>query len=348
MALRDTSYLDDLVSFVRHAKPKKVLQGKPDEAAISAIKNGLVKWDSYIYDESVPAAFVAGVKVGSRLELYSENDPACTTYEIARQPTSFDDAQSVGGTAQGRTGKEAGPKQTFLSPNADITRRVGAFHEWLSVDRTEACAFLLGELERDDIGEELRAALIFAAEAARFPTPEERGRLIRGLLTHAKILVASQRQGSSQLVCVALLRVGSIIPESDAYELITFLDSTCVDIRLATLQAIVRAFESSPPVNSESMGGLQDRIIRLASKNWDRDVFAAGDVAAVAVEAAIAAVTLRDERVLQILVDAARLKVQWAFGLLRNRIEDVIAINCNAAESEAYIAWLRRVLGAVS
>ena len=286
-----------------------------------------------IYDSSEPARRVAGVvKTSAGRRTCLLRDELGISYEFAeadnRNPLKWTDPQLS--TTESSHEKGVGPKwyDSLLDRIQDTqlpaATRLEAILKWARADMIAAAGFVLNELSKTTASPDWRNALVFAADAVNFDSQAGRAKVCTELLRIARSMRDTQVQDDRPVVLCAIHRVGSIIPRSRVEELDEFLaPGSAIDTRLATLQTIVRIFEAVPPDNANLITGISDRAATLAEKRWDVDVFAAGEISALAIEGTITIAVLGDERLDQLLTDAESLGKPWVIRKLIRRLDEI-------------------------
>jgi hypothetical protein len=292
-----------------------------------------------IYGDSEPGTLVAGIvekKAGRRS--FSLMDERGVNYELAEVG---DQNSSKWADPQLRSDKspsdesfapqqEAGFRDRVNESSLSVESRLEAILEWASADMNAAAQFVLSELGNPATPTNWRNALVFAADAVRFDSSESRETVCTKLLQIARSMRGSQAQHHRPVVLCAIQRAGSMIPCSRVDELEDFLaPSGAIDTRLAALQTIVRIFEAVPPDNASLIAGISDRAATLAEKRWDVDVFAVGEISALAIEGTITIAALGDSRLGRLLDDAKSLGKSWVTRKLIRRLDEIREFRVN-------------------
>lgn len=201
-------------------------------------------------------------------------------------------------------------------------QRLEALREWIASDPEAASQFVAAELRRNDLPSDWTRIVISAAEAVRFQDSQVREQVAFDLLQHSLRLRFSTLSEDLQVVLCAIRRAGSIIPEWRVSEFLSLLTAgSPIDTRLVTLQAITSVFNCTPPASTVDVRELAERVVTLAEKHWDADVFRAGEVSAIAIEATIAATVLGASRAIELGTLALRTRRPLLVGKLRKRLE---------------------------
>lgn len=215
-------------------------------------------------------------------------------------------------------------EKTVRNARSPIDDRAAALREWMARDADPASGFIADELCLEHLPDDWRDALVFAAEDACFSTPDLRRRVCGALRRVALELRSSSRSGIEQVVWSAVRRFGTLVEPESLGQLQEFLTSgTYVDTRLVALQMVTRVFEQSPPDNPELLRGLCDRTFELATKFLDPDVFASGDISAIASQAVVVLCVCADGRAVRCIGHARALGRRWFLRKLRGALEDL-------------------------
>jgi hypothetical protein len=207
--------------------------------------------------------------------------------------------------------------------NLPIEARIDALRWWIAEDNDAAAKFIASELNENALTSEWRRIVIYATEAVRFATLEFRTQVALSLLRNAEELRHSSSADDTPVVMCAIRRAGSILPRQMFFDLSPLLSPPDpIDTRLVTLQAINTMFLSTPPENSD-FGVVTERVAMIAQKHWDLDVFKAGEISAIAIEATVAAVVLGNKRTKALADCAVRTGRRLLIGKLKRRLEEV-------------------------
>jgi hypothetical protein len=199
-----------------------------------------------------------------------------------------------------------------------------ALRELMANDSAVAASFVDAELEKPILSEQWRRIVIYAAESVRFADPAVRAKVAVSLLRHARELRVSSSADDTPVVMCAIRRAGSILPQHLLTELSCFLSAPSpIDTRIVTLQAI-NSIILAAPLEGIDIGALCDRVTTLALKHWDEDVFKAGEISVIAIEATIAATVLGDARISQVIELANRTGRRLLIGKLKSRLQAVV------------------------
>jgi hypothetical protein len=85
------------------------------------------------------------------------------------------------------------------------------------------------------------------------------------------------------------------------------------------------------------IGTLGNRVTTLALKHWDEDVFKAGEISVIAIEATIAATVLGDARMSQVIELANRTGRRLLIGKLKSRLQAVVTQWVNQPSAAARV-----------
>ena len=288
-------------------------------------------------DEAVFSCQTASVTAGTYsdcegLRKYRLKDEHGTEDEFERPlPKRACDLQSdVGAVKHSEPPAPATDDQTPASQcAADSTLssedRLEALRDWIASDPDPASQFVAAELHRNDLQVDWSRIVIYAAEAVRFQDLQVRDQVASDLLQHALKLRSSSSSKDAPVVLCAIRRAGSIISGHRVLEFLPLLNAgSPIDTRLVTLQAITAVFSCSPPSSFAVLEKLAKRVVTLAKKHWDTDVFKAGEVSAIAIEATIAATVLGAPEVTDLGPLALGTGRQLLVGKLRTRLKHVM------------------------
>jgi hypothetical protein len=192
-------------------------------------------------------------------------------------------------------------------------------------DEDRTAAFIVDELEKDDLSAEWQDALVLCAESMQFHEDTIRARLWRRLLE-----IASRRRHdpdeavSRPIVFSATRCLTSMMPVEELPQLLPLLEPPApLETRLVTMQCIGNLFESGPPTAPDHLAGLRDRIHQLAIKFLDRDWLIAGERAAIALNAVQTLAWLGDERLADCISQVLALRMDWFARQLSRKLEEV-------------------------
>lgn len=221
-----------------------------------------------------------------------------------------------------------------------LIERVEALQSWIAEENDQAARFVLDQLKSERTDTLWRAALVLATETIDFSHGDLRREATTVLQRVSLALRDERTPGIERAVYCAIARYASLVDPVDADEFCAFLDRDgYVDTRLAALKGIVHLFEMSPPEHGGQYARLRDRIVELAQKLLDRDVFASGQNSAIAKEALVATGTLGDARLLDLVGLAIQVKRDWFQRELRRRLDELRNLwteNGMDAKSEAF------------
>ena len=222
--------------------------------------------------------------------------------------------------------------------------RLEALREWIADDVQSAAAYLLTELERTDLEPVWRRIVIYAVDTIRFEDAAVRASLATALLHHAAELRQSSSPDDLPAAMCAIRRAGSIIPEDRVAELLPFLNRMgFVDTRLVALQAVVAIYSAAPP--NRDLTTIADRAGDLAMKHWDLDVFQAGGISALAIEATLVATMLGCRQLSQIADLANAVSRRLLMKRLKTKLDAVASAWESNTVSSDQVAQLREIAG---
>ena len=211
-----------------------------------------------------------------------------------------------------------------LDEDVPVESWLDALRELMANDSAVAASFVYAELEKPNLSEQWRRIVIYAAESVRFADPAMRAKVAVSLLRHACELRVSSSADDTPVVMCAIRRAGSILPQHLLTELSGFLSAPSpIDTRIVTLQAI-NSIILAAPLEGIDIGTLGNRATTLALKHWDEDVFKAGEISVIAIEATIAATVLGDARISQVIELANRTGRRLLIGKLKSRLQAVV------------------------
>ena len=226
----------------------------------------------------------------------------------------------------------------------DVEQRLEALREWLADDVQSVASYLLAELERTDVEPVWRRIVIYAVDTIRFEDVATRASLATALLHHASELRQSNSPEDLPAAMCAIRRAGSILPEDRVDELLPFLNRVgYVDTRLVTLQAIVAIYSSAPP--NRDLTTIADRAGDLAMKHWDLDVFQAGDISALAIEATLVAAMLGCRQLSQIADLANGVSRRLLMKRLKTKLDAVASAWDSNSVSPDQVGRLQEIAG---
>ena len=285
-------------------------------------------------DEAVFSCQTASVTAGTYsesegLRKYRLKDEHGTEDEFARpSPRRPSDLQSNVGTVKHLDPPapvtDERPHASLLATDRALSSelRLEALREWIASDPDAASQFIASELHRKDLQSNWSRIVIYAAEAIRFQDSRVREQVASDLLDHAMRLRDSRSSEDAPVVLCSIRRAGSIIPEGRVSEFLSLLTAgSPIDTRLVTLQAITAVFDCTPPTSTIDVQKLSERVVTLAEKHWDTDVFKAGEVSAIAIEATIAATVLGSSQAIDLGTLALRTRRQLLVSKLRKRLQ---------------------------
>jgi|GEM_PF-1489613 len=276
------------------------------------------------------ASVTAGTYSDSEgLRKYRLKDEHGTEDEFVRPSTKRpSDLQSNVGTAKHSDPPapvtDERPQASLLATDSGLSseQRLEALREWIASDPDAASQFVASELHRKDLQSNWSRIVIYAAEAIRFQDSRVREQVASDLLDHAMRLRDSRSSEDAPVVLCSIRRAGSIIPEGRVSEFLSLLTAgSPIDTRLVTLQAITAVFDCTPPTSTIDVQKLSERVVTLAEKHWDTDVFKAGEVSAIAIEATIAATVLGASQAIDLGTLALRTRRQLLVSKLRKRLQ---------------------------
>jgi hypothetical protein len=176
------------------------------------------------------------------------------------------------------------------NPAIPLANRAAAAMKVALVDPDSVRSWTIEQLSAKVLDTEAATNLIYLADELRFPDEKERNQLWQSLMNHAVFLRSRNDPFLEAAIGTAIRRIASVLPESEADELVKFLaNDSGLDTRLMALQAVCIVFSMEPYSGSELID-LKVRINELRKKLVDSDVLAVGQMAAIA-SAAITACT---------------------------------------------------------
>ena len=171
--------------------------------------------------------------------------------------------------------------------------RVRTLQECLLADNSRAVDMIVDELCLDDVSDDWRDALIYAAENVHFRDSAQQAKVRSRLRELALGLREVSRAGTDHVVWSALRRFSSLMPPEKANELVEFLDRKgVVDTRMVALQCVARVFHAGPPSDAPALEPLTLRVAEYAEKFLDQDVFGGGENSSIARNAVLALAAL--------------------------------------------------------
>ena len=223
-------------------------------------------------------------------------------------------------------------------------QRLEALREWIADDPAAAGQFLITELNQSHLEPTWRRIVIYAVDVIRFEDIAIRASLATALLHHAAELRQSSSPDDLPAAMCAIRRAGSILPEDRVDELLPFLNRVgFVDTRLVALQAVVAIYMAAPP--NRDLTTIADRAGDLAMKHWDLDVFQAGDISALAIEATLVATMLGCCQLSQIVDKANAVGRRLLMKRLKTKLEAVASAWDSNMVSSDQVARLREIAG---
>lgn len=223
-------------------------------------------------------------------------------------------------------------------------QRLEALREWIADDPAAAGQYLIAELNQPSLEPDWRRIVIYAVDAIRFEDLAIRGSLATALLHHASELRQSNSPDDLPAAMCAIRRAGSILPEDRVDELLPFMNPMgFVDTRLVTLQAIVAIYSAAPP--NRDLTSIADRAGDLAMKHWDLDVFQAGGISALAIEATLVATMLGCRQLSQIADLANGVSRRLLMKRLKTKLDAVASAWESNGASASHVARLREFAG---
>ena len=181
-------------------------------------------------------------------------------------------------------------KNIVWNPAIPLANRAAAAMKVALVDPESVRSWTIEQLSARVLDTEAATNLIYLADELRFPDEKERNQLCQNLMNHAVSLRSQNDPSLEGAIGTAIRRIASILPESEADELVKFLaNDSGLDTRLMALQAVCIVF-SMEPYSGSDLIDLKGRINELRKKLVDRDVLVVGQMAAMA-SAAITACT---------------------------------------------------------
>jgi hypothetical protein len=203
--------------------------------------------------------------------------------------------------------------------------RLSALHTLLSIAPENASEAIEQQLSMiEGCSFEWHAALVIVAESAPFAEPSRD--VIAKLLFQSADFFKSQDDGRSAEFCwCALQRAASLVSHESSRELLRFLtNSGFVDTRLAALQSIYGILEQSPDLPESVTKDLISRVFELGKKTLDIDVFVAGEVSAIGVEATMVLACLCQVRPNPLFESVFSLDREWMIQNLKTRYSELI------------------------
>ena len=175
--------------------------------------------------------------------------------------------------------------------------------------------------------------LIYLVDELRFPREEDQNYLWQCLMNQAVFLRSKNDPTLSNALGTAIRRIASVIPESKADCLVSFLSNDSgVDTRLIALQAVCIIFSTAPYSGSDLIA-LKDRVNELRKKLVDRDVLVFGQTAAIASAAISASTCISLSSIDEVLADLNSVQ-PWFRDVVKQGLAD-LANNWKDSASEA-------------
>lgn len=260
---------------------------------------GLLNYVRQTSEESIfsgnTAFGIAGsYTVNKGLKKYRLKDEHGNEEEFERPiPKTVTDIQSLTvATRQSETPKteERPCDERAIDETLSIPDRLDALREWIGANCHGAAQYIAEQLKIPELPSEWQRIVIYAAEDLRFEAPALRDDVAESLLQHALRLRMSTVSVDVPAVMSSIRRAGSMLRRSKVMKLLPLLEGgAAIDTRLVTLQTLSHIFLPIPPQKEhlKELLPLAERATTIAMKHWDRDVFRAGEISAIAIEATV-------------------------------------------------------------
>jgi hypothetical protein len=181
------------------------------------------------------------------------------------------------------------------------------------------------ELCLEDLADDWRDALVYAAENTHFEAPVQQERVRLRLRELVLELRQDSRAGTEHVVWSAMRRFSSLLPPEDANDLVEFLDrGGVVDTRMVALQCVGRVFQTAPPSDTAALGPLVQRVAEYAEKFLDPDVFAGGENSSIARNAVLALASLGSPKLQGCVARVNALGRRWLSFQIRRQLQELL------------------------
>ncbi len=203
--------------------------------------------------------------------------------------------------------------------------RLSALHALLSIAPETASEAIEQQLSMiEDCSFEWHAAIVAVAESAPFAEPS-RDVIAKLLFQSADFFKNQDDDRSAEFCWCALQRAALLVSHESSRELLRFLtNSGFVDTRLAALQSIYGILEQSPDLPESVTKDLISRVLDLGKKTLDIDVFVAGEVSAIGIEATMVLACLCQVRSNPLFESVFLLDREWLIQNLKTRYSELI------------------------
>lgn len=181
------------------------------------------------------------------------------------------------------------PADLARNENLEVRQRIAGLSEWACESPKDAASFICDELLRTHNDRTWRDSMILAAESVVFDIAEA-DVVGQRLLELAELLRNETPSPPSSIIFSAIHRGASLIDVERCDLLVPLLSRKgSTDTRLAAIQAIVRILDVDHLLTSSDIKStLCERVSAIVTKHLDSDVFAPGQVAALAQEGIVA------------------------------------------------------------
>lgn len=188
------------------------------------------------------------------------------------------------------------PLELVRDPSTDITKKVQALSELISLGHPEVGSLIVSELKKDNVPPEWLDSLICATEYVQFRDPDHRQFLAARLYERAVSLLTSSRGQQERTLWATIRRYATLIPETEVVSLEAFLGAPAsIGTRQVAMQGIQTIFEKTPPDPTLPLATLKSRIAVFCAKYFDPDILASPESASLALNAFLALAVLGDE-----------------------------------------------------
>jgi len=281
---------------------------------------------AYFSDEENPGKYVVDVLTASGIERFSnatrtpdyQSCPVGAVPPAERLPLEEPTPPAVPATPEDCWSQACNGEL----PPSD---RVRALQECLLEDNTRAVGIIVDELCLDDVPDEWRNAIVFAAENVHFKAPGQQSRVCSRLRELALELREVSQAGTEHVVWSAMRRFSSLMPTEEANDLIEFLDRKgVVDTRMVALQSIARMFQAAPPSDAAAFEPLVRRVAEYAEKFLDPDVFAGGENSSIARNAVFALAALGSPKLQECAARVNALGRRWLSFQIQRQLQELL------------------------
>ena len=308
---------EQLRALLRHRNISRLFEGlRP-----TGIQEG-----AYFRDEENPEKWALEVLTGGRVETFSG---ATRTGDYQSDPVG-----PVSPPEETRPEELASPATTTAPEDCwsqvgdselPPSDRVQALQECLVADNSRAVDIIVDELCRDDVSDEWRNAIIFAAENVYFEHPAQQAKVRSRLRELALELREISQAGTDHVVWSAMRRFSSLMPPEEANDLVEFLDRKgVVDTRMVALQCVARVFHAGPPSDIATLEPLTQRVAEYAQKFLDPDVFAGGENSSIARNAVLALASLGSPKLQDCAARVNALGRRWLSIQVPRQLEELL------------------------